>query len=65
VHTRLNLYKRLAIGRARRAARGAAGGDHRPLRQAAAAGPDALRHAPPARAGARLRRAQGGCRRRA
>ena len=38
--------------------RRAAGGDHRPLRQAAGAGPDAVRHAPPARAGQALRRAE-------
>ena len=41
-------WRRAEHGRAdRRAARG----DHRPLRQAAAAGPDAVRRAPPARAG--------------
>ena len=35
-----------------------AGGDHRPLRQAAEPGPDALRRAPPARAGQTLWRGQ-------
>ncbi len=45
-------------GRARRANRCPAGRDHRPLRQAAGAGPDAVRHAPAARAGQALRRAE-------
>ena len=48
----------------RRADRRPARGDHRPLRQAAAAGPDAVRHAPPARARQALRRAQDRRRRR-
>ena len=51
VHMRLSLYKRLASASKRRADRRPARGDHRPLRQAAAAGPGAVRRAPPARAG--------------
>jgi superfamily II DNA/RNA helicase len=51
-------------GRACRSARRYARGDHRPLRQAAAAGPDAVRHTPPARAGQALRRAEDRRRRR-
>ena len=43
-------------GGPRRADRRDARGDHRPLRQAARAGADAVRHAPPARAGQALRR---------
>ena len=64
VHMRLSLYKRLATAEQGRADRRAARGDHRPLRQAAAAGPDAVRRAPPARAGQALRRAEDRCRRR-
>ena len=64
VHIRLSLYKRLASAEPGRADRRPARGDHRPLRQAAAAGPDAVRRAPPARAGQGLRRGQDRRRRR-
>ena len=64
VHMRLSLYKRLASGEQGRADRRAARGDHRPLRQAAAAGAGAVRRAPPARARQAVRRREDRRRRR-
>ena len=61
VHLRLSFYKKLATAKTTDQIDAPAGGDRRPLRQAAAAGADADRRAPAARAGAALRRGQGRC----
>ena len=61
VHLRLSFYKKLATAKTTDQIDTPAGGDRRPLRQAAAAGADADRRAPAARAGAALRRGQGRC----
>ena len=56
VHIRLSLYKRLASASKAEQIDAHARGDHRPLRQAAAAGAGAVRRAPPARPRQDLRR---------
>jgi transcription-repair coupling factor (superfamily II helicase) len=60
VHLRLSFYKKLATAQDQRPDRRPARRDRGPLRQAAAAGADADRRAPPARAEPALRRGQGG-----
>ena len=62
VHLRLSFYKKLATAKNTDQIDAPAGGDRRPLRQAAAAGADADRRAPAARAGAAVRRGEGRCR---
>jgi hypothetical protein len=59
VHLRLSFYKKLATAKNARPDRRPAGRNRGPLRQAAAAGPDADRRAPPARAEPALWRGQG------
>ena len=61
VHLRLSLLQEAGHRQEHRADRRPAGGNRRPLRQIAAAGPDPDRRAPPARHRQALRRGQGRC----